>query len=1060
MEKNVLRIEYSPYTAEWGVRGQHLASGDVKVSSVYGTSRMNAYSIIENTLNQKDVNVYDKADDGRSILNQKETTVAQQKQEIIKQAFQDWIFENPERRKELVGIYNEKMNSIRPREYNGRHIAFVGMNPGISLMEHQSNAVARILYGGNTMLAHEVGAGKTYEMIASAMEAKRLGLAQKSLFVVPNHLTEQTATAFMTLYPSANVLVATKRDFETANRKKFCSRIVTGDYDAVIIGHSQFERIPLSVERQKAFIAAQIQEIKNAKKWENSPFSTKQIEKAKKFLEAKYERLMNADKKDDVVMFEELGVDRLYVDEAHGYKNLYLRTRMNNVAGIPQTEAQKSSDLYAKCRYMDEITGNKGIIFATGTPISNSMTEMYTMMRYLQNDMLKEQKWEHFDAWAATFGEKTTSIELAPEGTGYRAKTRFAKFYNLPELMSIFKEVADIKTADELHLPRPKANFHTIAVEPTEEQQQLIESLSERAADIHDGRVDPHKDNMLKITSDGRKIGLDQRLMDPKLPDDPGSKVNTCMENIYKIWDETKKDKLTQLVFCDFSTPSKDKFNVYDDIRTKLVARGIPEKEIAYIHDADSEVKKKELFAKVRKGQVRILMGSTAKMGSGTNVQDKLIAIHDLDCPWRPADLEQRAGRIVRQGNKNPEVDIYRYVTKSTFDAYLYQTVENKQKFISQIITSKNPARSCEDVDESVLSYAEIKALCIGDPRIKEKMDLDIQVSRLRMLEGSHKSQQYKLQDDASKYYPKEIEKTKERIAKLERDVEHWNSRHNEEFIMTVTGETFGNKEKEEAGKAILKSFELVYGPKNTAHIGQYKGFDMRLSWDPVSQNMTLSLKVPEIKGMTYQVTLGETSLGNITRMENALSKIPDRLINAKEDLDDLNKQFAVAKEEMSRPFPQARELKEKIERLAELNILLNMDIKPEIDQQTEQQPECAGEPSQNEEKTLPTEMNAANPVCTQAIPLEAPQNEARDTFECGQRVSVHMKDKDRTLTGYVVQIGESAVIIRSGANDLKFRRGDNNLEILPALLEKSQENIALRSFFAPYKEAESAIAR
>jgi hypothetical protein len=809
------------------------------------------------------------------------------------------------------------------------------MNPEIELREHQVNAIARILYGGNTLLAHVVGAGKSYEMIASAMEAKRLGLSNKSLFVVPNHLTEQMASECMTLYPNANILVATKKDFETANRKKFCSRIATGDYDAIIIGHSQFERIPLSQERQKEFLDAQVEEIIDAiieeKLNHGSKFTIKQLEKAKKNFESKLERLAALDRKDDVVTFEELGVNRLYVDEAHGYKNLFLTTKMRNVAGIPQSEAQKSSDLYAKCRYMDEITGNKGVVFATGTPVSNSMTELFTMMRYLQNDTLKERGLGQFDAWASTFGETTTAIELAPEGTGYRAKTRFAKFYNLPELMTTFKEVADVKTADVLDLPRPNANYHVVAVKPTEHQEELIKTLSDRAAAIHNKEVDPREDNMLKVTSDGRKIGLDQRLIDPMLPDDPGSKVNACVENIYKIWNATKEDRLTQLAFCDFSTPSKDKFNVYDDIKMKLVAKGIPEKEIAYIHDADNEAKKKELFAKVRKGQVRVLMGSTAKMGSGTNVQDKLIALHDLDCPWRPADLEQRSGRIIRQGNKNPEVDIYRYVTESTFDAYLYQTIENKQKFISQIMTSKNPARSCEDVDDSVLSYAEVKALCIGDPRIKEKMDLDIQVAKLRVLAGSHTSQQYQLQDKVLKYYPKEIETSKERVAGFKRDLAtlaKYKPRMEdaeEEFSMTVSGRTFEKDEKKEAGEAIIEACQAVRGVKNAAKIGEYKGFTMTLGYSYVREKFELKLKAD---GVTHQVELSTSAAGNLTRIDNALEKIPERLEFAKESLADLEKQLENAKEELARPFPQERELKEKSARLAELDILLSMDEK------------------------------------------------------------------------------------------------------------------------------------
>jgi N12 class adenine-specific DNA methylase len=926
MEK--IKTRYSAHTAEWGIDRKGDDWGNVKANSTYGTERVNAYSIIEDSLNRRDTRVYDKDSDGKSVLNQKETALAQQKQESIKQAFLNWIFKDPERRYELVNLYNKRFNSVRPREYDGRHIAFAGMNPEITLKEHQINAIARILYGGNTLLAHEVGAGKTFEMVASAMEAKRLGLAHKSLFVVPNHLTEQTAAEFMALYPAANVLVATKKDFKTANRKKFCSRIATGDYDAIIIGHSQFERIPLSAERQEAFLDEQIDKIlgaiKEMEKEKDSKFTVKQLEKTKRNLEAKLERLMASDCKDDVVTFEELGVNRLYVDEAHGYKNLYLRTSMRNVAGIPQAEAQKSSDLYAKCRYMDESTGNKGVIFATGTPVSNSMTEMYTMMRYLQNDTLEQLGLEQFDAWAGTFGETTASAELTPEGTGYRVKTRFAKFYNLPELMNTFKEVADVKTADELNLPRPKANFHVVAAKPTEEQQELIKILSARAAAVHSRLVEPNVDNMLKITSDGRKIGLDQRLIDPFLPDNPQRKVNACMENVYKIWDETKENKLTQLVFCDFSTPGKDKFNVYDDIKNKLLQKGIPEKEIAYIHDADTEEKKKELFARVRKGQVRILMGSTAKMGSGTNVQDRLIALHDLDCPWRPADLAQRAGRIIRQGNKNPEVNVYRYVTESTFDSYLYQTIENKQKFISQIMTSKNPVRSCEDVDESVLSYAEIKALCIGDPRIKEKMNLDIQVSKLRMLEGSYKSQQYRLQDRVLKHYPREIEQTRERVTGLEKDIERWigNSQlqnADDGFSMTVTGKTFGKDEKKEAGDVILEAANGLHGAKNVSKIGEYKGFEMALTYSFISQKVSMSLRSPETDGVTHQVELGESPIGNITRIDNALEKIPERLKSAKAYMEDLRKQLEAAKEELNRPFPQAKELEEKSARLAEL---------------------------------------------------------------------------------------------------------------------------------------------
>jgi N12 class adenine-specific DNA methylase len=1006
-----ISVRYSTHTSQWSVENKNKDSGNVKANSTWGTSRANAYRIIEDTLNLRDTRVYDRTEDDKTILNQKETTLAQQKQESVKQAFREWIFKDPERRHTLVDRYNEQFNATRPREYDGSHISFAGMNPEVALREHQSNAIARILYGGNTLLAHEVGAGKTFIMIASSMEAKRLGLANKSLFVVPNHLTEQTATEFMTLYPAANVLVATKKDFESANRKKFCSRIATGDYDAIIIGHSQFERIPLSPEKQKEFLDTQINGIMNAmsdaKADHSDPFTIKQLERAKKNQEAKLDRLMAADRKDDVVTFEELGVDRLYVDEAHGYKNLFLTTKMRNVAGIPQSEAQKSSDLYAKCRYLDEITDNKGVIFATGTPVSNSMTEMFTMMRYLQNDTLQKMGLDQFDPWASTFGETTTAIELAPEGTGYRAKTRFAKFYNLPELMTTFKEVADVKTADELNLPRPKANFHVIAVQPTENQTELIETLSERAAAIHNKEVDPTEDNMLKVTSDGRKIGLDQRLIDPTLPDDPGSKVNACMKNVYRIWEETKENKLTQLVFCDFSTPSKDKFNVYDDIKGKLVQKGIPETEIAYIHDADSEIKKKELFARVRKGQVRILMGSTQKMGSGTNVQDKLIALHDLDCPWRPADLEQRAGRIVRQGNRNPEVDIYRYVTKSTFDAYLFQTVENKQKFISQIMTSKNPARTCDDVDESVLSYAEVKALCIGNPLIKEKMDLDIQVAKLRVLEGSHISQHFRLQDMTLKYYPKEIKASKERLAGLEKDLKRWADHADEageKFSMMVSEQKFGKDEKSEAGKTILEACQTVRGVKSAAKIGEYRGFTMTLGYNYVRDSYELKLKAD---GVTHQVELGTSPAGIITRIENLMEKIPERLVSTKEYLSNLEKQLENAKEELERPFSQAQELKEKSARLAELDILLSMDNREEPRQENETTP-VEGENSVGEEDNVPAPGGSHEPET-----LAAPEQKFQP--EIGQRVVFHPYGSTVKLTGTVFSIEEETITVDAG---------------------------------------------
>jgi N12 class adenine-specific DNA methylase len=1034
--KEKIKAHYSHLTAEWKIDSKNDDWSNVKANTVYGTDRVNAYHIIEDSLNRKDTRIYDKDGDEKAVVNQKETTLAQQKQESIKQAFRDWIFKDPERRHELVDRYNTQFNSIRPREYDGSHISFAGMNPEITLREHQTNAIARIIYGGNTLLAHVVGAGKSYEMTASAMESKRLGLANKSLFVVPNHLTEQTASEFMRLYPSANLLVATKKDFETENRKKFCSRIATGDYDAIIIGHSQFERIPLSVERQKKFLDEQWFELSEMMKdtEKSDRFTIKQIEKSKKNLDAKLSKLMNADRKDDVITFEELGIDRLYVDEAHGYKNLYLRTKMRNVAGISQTEAQKSSDLYAKCRYMDERTGNKGVIFATGTPVSNSMTEVYTMMRYLQHNTLEKLGLVQFDAWAATFGETVTAVELAPEGTGYRAKTRFAKFYNLPELMNTFKEVADVKTADELNLQRPKANFHVIAVKPTEEQEELIKTLSDRAAAVHNREVVPEEDNMLKITSDGRKIGLDQRLIDPLFPDNPQSKVNACMENIYKIWDKTKENKLTQLVFCDFSTPSKDKFNVYDDIKKKLIQKGVPEKEIAYIHDANSEEKKKELFARVRKGQVRILMGSTAKMGSGTNVQDKLIALHDLDCPWRPADLEQRSGRIIRQGNKNPEVDIFRYVTENTFDSYLWQTVENKQKFISQIMTNKNPVRSCEDVDESVLSYAEVKALCIGDPRIKEKMDLDIQVSKLRVLEGSHRSQQYRLQDEVLKDYPREIKQTEERITGLEKDFERWTQASqpqnaDDEFSMTVMGKIFSKDEKKEAGEAILEAAKSLHGVKSASKIGEYKGFEMTLAYNHFMEKMNMSLRSPEADGMTYQVELGASFTGNIIRIDNAFEKIPERLESAKAHVEDLRKQLEAAKEALGRPFPQAQELEEKSARLGELDILLRMGDQnrpktPEQEQNEQISPEDIKDQVQQEQ---------VSPLQPSAL-----LSNRLESVEVGQRVSFRLNNNEIALSGQVLENNATTVKIYAAGNDFLIQKDKGNFEILHEIIDAS----------------------
>ncbi len=958
--KGTIQVNFSEFTAEWNITGKNaIAYNNIAAYTTYGTERANAYRILEDTLNLRDVRIYDTVEDPdgkeRRVLNQKETTLAQQKQQAIKDAFQDWIWRDPQRRQALVQKYNELFNATRLREYDGSHITFGGINPEIRLRPHQLNAIAHILYGGNTLLAHEVGAGKTFEMVAAAMESKRLGLCQKSLFVVPNHLTEQWASEFLRLYPSANILVATKKDFETRNRKKFCSRIATGDYDAVIIGHSQFERIPVSAERQERLLQEQILEIEDGlselKASNAERFTIKQLEKTKKSLEARLDKLHKGERKDDVVTFEQLGVDRLFVDEAHSYKNLFLYTKMRNVAGISTTEAQKSSDMLLKCRYLDELTGGKGVVFATGTPVSNSMTELYTMMRYLQHDMLKRNHLTHFDNWASTFGETTTAIELAPEGTGYRARTRFAKFFNLPELMTIWKESADIKTADQLNLPTPEVVFHNEVAHPTEHQQAMVQELSERAAEVHAGKVEPWKDNMLKITSDGRKLGLDQRILNPMLPDDPSSKVNQCVENIAQIWQDGQGDKLTQLVFCDISTPkaapskrvakaaggldspelralelltepgdTERPFSVYEDIREKLIARGIPAEEIAFIHDANTEARKKELFAKVRSGQVRVLMGSTFKMGAGMNVQDRLIALHDLDCPWRPGDLEQRKGRIVRQGNQNATVHIYRYVTEGTFDSYLWQTVENKQKFISQIMTSKSPVRSCDDIDETALSYAEIKALCAGDPRIKEKMDLDIDVSRLKLLKANHQSQQYRLEDNLLKYFPEQIEQNKGYIAGFEKDLETLAAHQppEGEFAgMFIRGDTLTDKDN--AGAAILEACKEVKGTEAT-EIGSYRGFTMSLSFEGFHHQLTL-------KGeMSYKVELGPDARGNLTRIDNALAGMPDRLKAVHAQLDNLYQQQAAAKAELGKPFPQEAELQQKSARLAELNALLDMD--------------------------------------------------------------------------------------------------------------------------------------
>ena len=935
--RRAISVNFSPYTAEWNVTGKSaVASSNVAAYVTYGTQRASAYRILEDTLNLRDVRIYDTVQDAdgkeRRVLNQKETTLAQQKQQAIKDAFGEWVWKDAVRRQTLVSQYNEQFNAIRPREYDGQHITFVGMNPEISLREHQRNAVAHILYGGNTLLAHQVGAGKTFEMVAAAMESKRLGLCQKSMFVVPNHLTEQWASEFLRLYPSAQILVTTKKDFEKHNRKKFCARIATGDYDAIIIGHSQFERIPISAERQERILRDQIDSVLDGigelKRNHGEQFSIKQLERSRKQLEARLQKLQAEEKKDDVVTFEQLGVDRLYVDEAHSHKNLFLATKMRNVAGLSTSDAQKSSDMFAKCRYMDELTGGRGVVFATGTPVSNSMTELYTMQRYLQYDALKRNHMTHFDCWASTFGETTTAIELAPEGTGYRARTRFAKFFNLPELMTLFKEVADIKTADQLHLPTPEAHYETVVVKPTEQQKAMVQALSERAAAVHSGTIDASQDNMLMITSDGRKLGLDQRLINPLLPDDPASKVNACVNNIHRIWQDGQAERLTQLVFCDISTPKGAKgqdaveFNVYDDIRGKLIGMGIPKEEIAFIHSADTEVKKKELFAKVRSGQVRVLMGSTAKMGAGTNCQDRLIALHDLDCPWRPGDLEQRAGRIVRQGNQNKDVHIYRYVTESTFDAYLWQTVENKQRFISQIMTSKSPVRSCEDVDETALSYAEIKALCAGDVRIKEKMDLDVDVARLKLMKADHQSKQYRLEDQLLRYFPQEIEKYNGFISGFRQDIQTLAAHPlpEKDFIgMELRGKFFTDREK--AGETILSACRDAVADK-TMPLGSYRGFAMQLDFEPFGSQYILTLRGE----MSHRVELGTDARGNLTRIENALNSIPSRLDSAHAQLENLHNQMEAAKAEVAKPFPQADELKQKSARLAELDASLNME--------------------------------------------------------------------------------------------------------------------------------------
>ena len=957
--QRAIQVNYTSYTAEWQITGKSSVSeNNVAAYTTYGTSRANAYKILEDSLNLRDVRIYDTVEDAdgkeRRVLNAKETTLAAQKQQAIRDAFRDWIWRDPERRQTLVRQYNEEMNSTRPREYDGSHITFGGMNPSITLRDHQLGAIAHVLYGGNTLLAHEVGAGKTFEMVAAAMESKRLGLCQKSLFVVPNHLTEQWASEFLRLYPSAKILVTTRKDFETHNRKKFCARIATGDYDAVIIGHSQFEKIPISRERQERLLYEQIDEITDGiaevQASGGERFTVKQLERTRKSLEARLEKLQAESRKDDVVTFEQLGVDRLFVDEAHNYKNLFLYTKMRNVAGLSTSDAQKSSDMFAKCRYMDELTGNRGVIFATGTPVSNSMTELYTMQRYLQYDRLQELNMTHFDCWASRFGETVTALELAPEGTGYRARTRFSKFFNLPELMNLFKEVADIKTADQLHLPTPEVEYHNIVAQPTEQQQEMVKALSERASLVHSGTVDPSQDNMLKITSDGRKLGLDQRIINQALPDEPGTKVNQCVANIMQIWRDGEADKLTQLVFCDISTPQaapskkaakaldnptlhaleqavpldepEPVFTVYEDIRQKLIAQGMPADQIEFIHEANTEVRKKELFAKVRTGQVRVLLGSTAKMGAGTNVQDRLVALHDLDCPWRPGDLAQRKGRIERQGNQNPLVHVYRYVTEGTFDAYLWQTVENKQKFISQIMTSKSPVRSCDDVDETALSFAEIKALCAGDPRIKERMDLDVEVSKLKLMKADHQSKQYRLEDQLLKYFPEEIEEHKGFIQGFEADLETLAAHpHPDDGFagMEIRGDTLTDKEN--AGAALLDACKEVKGSE-PVQIGSYRGFAMSVEFSAWKQEYTLLLKGQ----MTHRASLGTDPRGNLTRIDNALAQMSQRLEATKAQLDNLYQQQAAAKEEVGKPFPYEDELKSKSARLVELDTLLNID--------------------------------------------------------------------------------------------------------------------------------------
>lgn len=932
-----IKVHFSKYTGEWQVEGRSLDKGNVKANNTYGTTRANAYRIIEDTLNLRDVRIYDYVEDEdgkkKAILNKKETAIAQGKQDLIKQAFQDWIWKDPERRQRLTDYYNENFNAIRPREYDGSHLNFYGMNPEIRLREHQKNGVARILYGGNTLLAYVVGAGKTYTMVAAAMESKRLGLCHKSMIVVPNHIIEQFAAEWLQLYPAANLLVATKKDFETKNRKRFCARIATSDVDAVIIGHSQFEKIPLSIERQQNTIRSQIEElvqgITEEKARNGNKFTIKQLEKTKKSLLVRLEKLNDQSKKDQVINFEELGIDRLFVDEADGYKNLYLYTKMRNVAGIAQTEALKSSDMFMKCQYLDELTGGKGVVFATGTPVSNSMVELYTMQRYLQHHTLVEHNLQHFDAWASTFGETVTAIELAPEGTGYRLKTRFAKFYNLPELMQMFREVADIQTADMLNLPVPEAEYRVVSVKPSEMQRDMVAELGERAERVRDGMVNATEDNMLLITNDGRKLALDQRMMNDLLPDYPESKVNACVEEVYNFWEQGQEKRLTQLVFCDLSTPKTDgSFSVYNDVRDKLIAKGVPPEEIAFIHDANTEVRKKELFSKVRRGAVRILMGSTFKMGAGTNVQDLIIASHDLDCPWRPRDLEQRAGRTVRQGNKNPKVDVVRYVTEGTFDAYLYQIIENKQKFISQIMTSKSPARSVEDIDEVALSYAEIKALAVGNPYIKEKMDLDIQVSKLQLLKQSFLSQKYEMEDKAVRYFPNEIRQCEQRIADYESDIAlaKENTPPDRETFPEMQIHDVVYTEKKEAGQAIIEACKAMKSA-DAVLIGRYRGFPMKLSYDSFQKVFVISMYGKQV----YHVPLGTDIHGNITRLDNKIQELPDKMLRWQDELENLKVQLENAKEEAQKEFPQEEELAEKVARLGELNVLLDMDKKDQV---------------------------------------------------------------------------------------------------------------------------------